>query len=485
MELRFYNTLSGRVETLAPRTNGQLHMYVCGPTVYDEAHLGHARSAVIFDVFRRFFDAMGYNVTLVRNITDIDDKILHRARQSGVDYRRIASHYHRSYDTLMATLGVRPPNESPRATAYVQPCQDIITRILENGHAYQRGASVYFATASCPGYGRLAKRSGQGPLQKPALSDTSEKRHPNDFALWKARSDGEPFWNSPWGPGRPGWHIECTAMSHYLLGTPFDIHGGGMDLIFPHHENEIAQARAAFGMLPAPMWVHHGLVTVGQAKMAKSKGNAPGIQDLLNTYHPEALRLFLLSRHYRRDLPFTESALQASVARLDRFYATARRLEAVFGRQRLARCRRSYLWHQFARRLASDGNVTAGLTVLFTTIRELNRVLDTNDACRYSTLWRTLEAVAADCLYISRHILGILQSPVEDYFHRRPAGSPSKFSRHEIERLVAKRLAARQSEDWQTADRLREILEAHSVRLRDQGRATLWSQGKRQGKVNA
>jgi len=281
VNLRFHNTLSRKVEDLRPLEAGRLGIYVCGPTVYDAPHLGHARSAVVFDVFRRFFEALGYNVTLVRNITDIDDKIILKAQATGTDYRTIAERYQNQYDAVMAALNVQAPHAAPRATAYIGTCQELVARMLRNGHAYRSGKSVYLAIHSCRDYGRLSGRSCDPLPDISRCREQPEKRHPGDFALWKGSKTGEPQWSSPWGPGRPGWHIECTAMSHALLNTPFDIHGGGRDLIFPHHENEIAQSIAAFGKPPAATWLHHGMVTVGQAKMAKSKGNAPPLETLL------------------------------------------------------------------------------------------------------------------------------------------------------------------------------------------------------------
>jgi cysteinyl-tRNA synthetase len=372
------------------------------------------------------------------------------------------------------------------ATDYIGPCQDIIARILQSGHAYRRGGSVYFSSHSCTDYGRLSGRAGgevsSVDVRPPANPD---KRHPDDFALWKGRREGEPFWDSPWGPGRPGWHIECTAMSHALLGVPFDIHGGGCDLVFPHHENEIAQALGAFGTLPAALWLHHGMVTVGDAKMAKSKGNAPPLEDLLKAYHPEAVRLFLLSRPYRSDLPFSRAALQDAASRLDRLYAVKRRLQGITGEKRPLAPQGSPLWQRFARHMASDGNVPGGLTALFTTVRHLNRVLDRPGSSSSALTRQAVRTSAADLDFICRHVLGVLRMTPEAYRREvacRPVQS-SRLSRSEIHDLVAQRQAARQAADWSTADRLRARLEANGVRLRDHGHATAWRWGKHKGRV--
>lgn len=483
MNLRFYNTFSRDVEDLRPLEAGRLGIYVCGPTVYAAPHLGHARSAVVFDVFRRFFEALGYTVTLVRNITDIDDKIILKAQATGLDYRTIADRFQKEYDAAMDVLNVLPPHAAPRATAYIGTCQELVGRMLRNGKAYRSGKSVYLAIHSCRDYGRLSRRSC-GPLPDiTRCREQPEKRHPGDFALWKGAKAGEPQWFSPWGPGRPGWHIECTAMSHTLLNTPFDIHGGGRDLIFPHHENEIAQSIAAFGRPPAAMWLHHGMVTVGQAKMAKSKGNAPPLESLLQSYPPEAVRLFLLSRHYRRDLPFTESALQESTVQLNRLYALAHRLQAIFGRRFSTPSRRSFLWQRFSRHLASDGNITGGMAALFETARELNRALDTTVSNRYGTLWRTTQSTAADWRYICRDILGVLHMTAEAYDQARQEVHAPVLSRPAIESLVIRRQAARKNLEWATADALRAVLEENGVLLQDKNHETLWQHGKQKGKI--
>jgi cysteinyl-tRNA synthetase len=484
-KLQFYNSFSRKIEDLTPLTGRSLRIYVCGPTVYDAPHLGHARSAVVYDVFRRFFNALDYDVTLVRNITDIDDKIILKAQAESTDYRTIAGRYQNEYDAVMTVLNVQAPTSAPRATEYIGTCQELIARMLHNGHAYRSGKSVYLAINSCRDYGRLSGRSCLPIPEMTGCREQPEKRQPGDFALWKGAKSGEPRWPSPWGPGRPGWHIECTAMSQALLNTPFEIHGGGRDLIFPHHENEIAQSIAAFGKPPAAMWLHHGMVTVGPAKMAKSKGNAPPLKALLQTYPPEAVRLFLLSRHYRRELPFTESALQESAVQLDRIYALAHRLQAVFGSLSPAPCRQSFLWQRFTRHLASDGNMAGGMAALFETARELNRALDTTVSNRYGILWRTTRSTAADWRFICRDILGVLHMSAEVYNQARRKIRPALLSRAAIESLVARRQAARNALDWATADSLRAILEQNGVHLQDKNHATLWRYGKQRGSVTA
>ena len=482
MNLRFYNSISREMEDLRPRQARRLGIYVCGPTVYAAPHLGHARSAVVFDVFRRFWEAVGYDVTLVRNITDIDDKILLRARETGLDYRRLADRYSCKYDAAMAALNVRTPHATPRATEHIGAMQAVIARIMQRGHAYRGGGSVYFSAHSLKDDSRLSWRPGEDAAIANALpSADPAKRHPHDFALWKARKEDEPFWESPWGPGRPGWHIECTAMSHALLDIPFDIHGGGCDLMFPHHANEILQSLAAFGQPPAHIWLHHGMVTVEHAKIAKSKGNAPPLEDLLTAYHPEAVRLFLLSCHYRRDLPFSARALGQAARQLDRFYTLAGRLQAWLGASDPSAPCGSRLWQRFSGQLALDGNVPGGLAVVFETMREINRALDGAGTLRCSTFRQTVVDTATDFLHLTRHVLGLLQTPLEDYRRLlRSTGAP-ELPRPVVDRLVARRQSARQAGDWRTADRLRRCLEEDGVCLQDHDHATVWRKGKRRG----
>jgi cysteinyl-tRNA synthetase len=486
VNLQFHNTFTRRVEAFRPLTDGRLGIYVCGPTVYAAPHLGHARSAVVFDVFRRFFESLGNHVVLVRNITDIDDKIIQRARERNTDYRTIAKRYHRAYDAALNALNVRPPHAAPRATDYIGPCQDIIARLLQRGHAYPSGGSVYFASHSCRDYGRLSGRPARNvSVVETRYAVNPDKRHPDDFALWKESRDGEPFWYSPWGPGRPGWHIECTAMSHALLGLPFDIHGGGCDLIFPHHENEIAQSLGAFGTPPAALWLHHGMVTVGEAKMAKSRGNAPPLEDLLKAYPPEAVRLFLLSRPYRSDLPFSQAGLNDAASRLDRLYALMKRLQGILGENLPPAPLESPLWQRFSRHMASDGDISGGLAALAATVREINRVLDQPGSPRNAAIRQRVRTAAADLRFICRCILGVLRMTPDAYARERAhrLDHRDRLSPSAINALVARRQAARHAADWPLADRLRKRLEADGVRLRDHDHATVWRQGKRKGRV--
>ncbi len=327
MTINIYNTLSRKKEKFVPLTPKQINMYVCGPTVYDSCHIGHARSVIVFDVIVRYFRARSYQVKYVRNFTDVDDKIIHRANLLGMDTQALADKYIKEFYVDMDALSVDRPDEAPRVTDSIDNIIQMIARLVEKGCAYDINGNVYFEVESYSEYGKLSGRLLEEMEAGARVDIDPQKRNPADFSLWKASKPGEPFWSSPWGPGRPGWHIECSAMSWQLLGETFDIHGGGKDLIFPHHENEIAQSEAAFAKPYAKYWMHNGFVNINQEKMSKSKGNFLMIKDILKTCHPEAVRLFLLSNHYRSPIDFTIQALTEATMRLDKIYTLAQRME--------------------------------------------------------------------------------------------------------------------------------------------------------------
>ncbi len=332
MSIRIYNTLSGTKEDLVPMQPGSVRMYVCGPTVYDSCHIGHARSAVIFDVIARYLRARGFQVTYVRNFTDIDDKIIRRAAEQGVDPKALAEKYIREFHEDMDALKVESATVEPKATDHIPQILEVIRRLMEKGFAYAAEGEVFFSVDAFERYGRLSGRKLEEMEAGARVDVDPRKRNPFDFVLWKPAKPGEPAWESPWGPGRPGWHIECSAMSSAYLGETFDIHGGGKDLIFPHHENEIAQSEAAFGRPFVKYWVHNGFVNINQEKMSKSLGNFLLIRDLLKEFHPEALRLFLLSSHYRSPVDFTPQSMEEASAGLDKIYALLQRAVAAFER---------------------------------------------------------------------------------------------------------------------------------------------------------
>lgn len=322
--MRLYNTLTRSVEEFVPRDDGRVGIYVCGPTVQAPPHFGHARAALVPDVLRRWLEHCGYAVLHVRNITDVEDKIIAKAEEEGRHPAAVAEHYSRVYESEIGRLGVLPPHIAPRATGHILEMIALIDRLIEVGAAYEAGGDVFFAVRSFPRYGKLSGRNVD-ELRAGARVETDErKRDPLDFVLWKAAKPGEPSWPSPWGEGRPGWHIECSAMSTKYLGTTFDVHTGGQDLVFPHHENEVAQSEAATGARFARFWLHNGLLTMGDAKMSKSVGNVISLSEALDRYGANVLRLFYLSAHYRSPVEFSEDRLAEATAGFDRWSAFLR-----------------------------------------------------------------------------------------------------------------------------------------------------------------
>ncbi|MFN7133166.1 MAG: cysteine--tRNA ligase, partial [Myxococcales bacterium] len=327
MEIRVFNTMTGQKEPFTPLTPGRVGMYVCGPTVYDMSHVGHARAYVAFDTIARFFRFQGLEVRYVRNYTDVDDKIIRRANEIGAPPGEVSERFIREFLTDMAALHVARADVEPKVTEHMPEIIDIIGKLIERGHAYASGGDVYFAVRGFEGYGKLSKRN-LDDLEAGARVEPGElKRDPLDFALWKAAKPGEPFWESPWGKGRPGWHIECSAMSAKYLGETFDLHAGGKDLIFPHHENEIAQSEAASGKPFARYWTHCGFVQVDNEKMSKSLGNFFTIRDVLQSFDAEALRYFLLGTHYRNPINFSDVALADAEKRIDYLYDTLAKVQ--------------------------------------------------------------------------------------------------------------------------------------------------------------
>ena len=329
MTLRIYNTLKGKKEEFIPLEPGKAGMYVCGPTVYDNCHMGHARASIVFDVVFRYLMYKGLHVTYVRNITDIDDKIINKANDEGVGFEVITKRYIKSFHDDMLDLGNKPPTLEPKATGHIKEIIEIIKRLIASGHAYQVDADVYYSVENFGEYGKLSGRKTDELISGARIDVDERKQSPLDFALWKSSKPGEPSWGSPWGEGRPGWHIECSAMSCKHLGESFDIHGGGKDLVFPHHENEVAQSEAASGKPFAKYWLHNGFVNVNQEKMSKSLGNFFTIRDLLGLYHPEILRFFLLTTHYRSPIDYSDQSLKDAETALERIYTTLGTIDSL------------------------------------------------------------------------------------------------------------------------------------------------------------
>ena len=407
MALAVFNTRTRAMQTFIPMVPGRVKMYVCGPTVYEDPHLGHARSAVTYDVIKRYLRIRGYQVTYVRNITDIDDKIIAKARRQNQDYQRLSAHYRRRYDDAMTRLNVRRPDAEPRVTQFIVPIQDLISRLIQKNNAYQSGGNVYFSVKSFKYYGRLSGRGLQLLPEENKIPVQTGKIHPADFALWKASQPREPGWPSPWGGGRPGWHIECSAMSWQLLGEVFDIHGGGADLIFPHHENEIAQSESISGKTPANYWIHNGLVQIDGEKMSKSLGNSLGLKDLLDRYPPAALRLLMLSKRYRHPLAFSREAMRKAVkslTRLERFFL---RWPMAPVAPAEAEKRPGSIWSQFCSAMDNDFNFPMALAVVFQGVRRINRIIGANADDRTTEYPGRLAAPVSEIAFMCREILGL------------------------------------------------------------------------------
>jgi cysteinyl-tRNA synthetase len=461
--LQIYNSLTRQKEDFVPIEPGKVRMYVCGMTVYDLCHLGHARVLVVFDVVVRHLRALGYEVTYVRNITDIDDKIIQRAHENGEPIDALTGRFITAMHEDAEALGVLPPDLEPRATTSMDEIIAMIGTLVAKGYAYAGGnGDVYYDVSRFEGYGRL---SGKNPedLRAGARVEVAEaKDDPLDFVLWKAAKPGEPSWPSPWGAGRPGWHIECSAMSTHCLGNHFDIHGGGMDLQFPHHENEIAQSEGATGCHFVNYWIHNGFVQVDQEKMSKSLGNFFTVREILARYQPEEVRYFILASHYRSPLNYSDDNLDKARAALTRFYTA---LRGVSPGEALAD---SEYQRRFNAAMDDDFNSAEALAVLFELARELNRAREagTGEAPRLAA---TLVQLGAR--------LGILQADPLQYLQGQPVRATDGLGDDEIEARIQARLDARARKDWAEADRIRDELQAAGIQLEDAAGATRWRRG--------
>ena len=458
--LKVYNDLTNEKENFIPLEPGKVKMYVCGMTVYDLCHLGHARVLVVFDVIYRYLQASGFNVTYIRNITDIDDKIINRANENGEPFAALTERFIEAMHEDAAALGVLTPDAEPRATAHIGEIIAMVERLIENGHAYALdNGDVYFSVASFNAYGRLSGKSIEDLRAGARVEVNEAKREPLDFVLWKAAKPGEPSWASPWGEGRPGWHIECSAMSTCCLGDTFDIHGGGADLTFPHHENEIAQSEGATGKPFVRYWLHNGFVRINDEKMSKSLGNFFTVREILKHYQAEEIRYFILTSHYRSPLNYDDEHLQNARAALTRFYTALRGLERSAGPGAEAYRER------FNLAMDDDFNTPEALAVLFDLTREINRARQQD---------QSQAAVLANELIRLGAALGLLQDDPERYLRSSAAAQQGGLSDQEIEALIQQRLAARTSKNWAEADRIRDLLKAGNVLLEDGPQGTNW-----------
>lgn len=482
MTLRLYNTATRKKETFIPLQEGKVGLYVCGVTVYDLCHIGHARSAIVFDVLTRFLRSKGFDVTYVRNFTDVDDKIIERANQLGKETDVIAQEYIDSFYDDMHRLGVLDADVEPRATEHIEGMINMITALMDRGHAYAEGHDVFFSVESFEEYGRLSGRKLEDMQAGSRISVDQKKRHPMDFVLWKGAKRGEPQWSSPWGPGRPGWHIECSVMSNHYLGPTFDIHGGGKDLLFPHHENERAQSIGANGGNFANYWVHNGFVTVESEKMSKSLGNFLTIRDALKTYHPEVLRLFLLSKHYRSPLDLSKGAVLGVQSGLVRIYRTLERLENVIGPYQdeekeaeislPAGDKNDSFIGRFINVMDDDLNTAGAIGLVFEKVREINKVLDSREDTVDEKTGSRLRNDRRQ-LFLAGRLLGVLYESPDEFFQQ--LGSDKKgVESAEIKKMIMDRNEARASKDWAKADEIRDRMKEMGIVLEDGPGGTTW-----------
>ncbi len=481
MGLRIHNSLTRKKEDFQPIHPGKVGMYVCGVTVYDLCHIGHARSVVLFDVIYRYLKARGYQVTYVRNFTDVDDKIINRANQLGEDWKQLAERFIREFYADMDALGVLRPDIEPKATEHIGQIQGLIGKLIDNGHAYPAGGDVMYSVDSFRGYGKLSGKKTD-ELVAGARVDVDEKKHnPLDFALWKAAKPGEPSWESPWGAGRPGWHIECSAMSMEYLGESFDIHGGGADLTFPHHENEIAQSEGASGGRFVNYWIHNGFVNIRSEKMSKSLGNVLNIRDILTQVHHEALRLFLLSSHYRSPLDYHDASIREASVGLERLYSAMGTLDELIGIQGTAKTvpdELAGIRERFVEAMDDDFNTPKGLAILFEAARAVNRIATSGGLKKKAVpkpdLLRTSREEMED---VAANLLGILTQDPKAFLdsRRKERLKDLGMSESELEALIASRTAARNAKDFARADEIRGQLSAKGIELKDSRDETTWN----------
>jgi cysteinyl-tRNA synthetase len=477
--IRVFNTLTGRKEELVSLHPGELGIYVCGPTVYSCIHIGNARTFTVFDMMVRYLRYRGLRVTYVRNFTDVDDKIIEAARQAGEDPASLSAHFIDEFQSDARALGLLEPDVSPKVTDHMPDIIKLIERLVERGVAYESGGDVYFAVARYPGYAKLSKRNVSELRAGERVQLGEHKRDPLDFALWKAAKPGEPAWDSPWGKGRPGWHIECSAMAARYLGESFDVHGGGMDLIFPHHENEIAQSEAAFDKPFSRYWMHCGFLDLEGAKMSKSLGNVVRLRDALGKVDAQALRLFFLSTHYRHSLEFSDKSLFDAEARLQYFYETLLKVDEQiagkdFGTGPMHGDPNSYL-RQFETAMDDDFNTAAALAVLSGLFAAMNALADKPPIKDRAMVGRTLAALRALARIIGSAMALANSDPGTWLMARRDRAVKQRgIDPVRVEALIAERSRARACKDFGEADRLRDELRDLGIEVTDKPNQTTW-----------
>ncbi len=466
--MRFYNSLTREKEEFIPIENGRVRMYACGPTVYNFIHIGNARPIIMFDVLRRYFEYRGYKVTFVQNFTDVDDKIINRAREEGVSSSEVAEKYIAEYFKDARGLGVRDADFHPKATENISEIIEIVKSLIEKGFAYENGGDVYYRTAKFENYGHLSHQPMDELMAGARIDVTEVKESPMDFALWKAAKPGEPAWDSPWGRGRPGWHIECSAMSVRYLGKTIDIHCGGQDLIFPHHENEIAQSEAANGCKFVNYWLHNGFISIDNRKMSKSLGNFFTVREAAEAYGYETIRMFMLMAHYRSPLNYSGEALMHAKAALERLSTAVDNLKFLSensdipemnGKEKETVSGFAKYRERFVEAMDDDFNTADAVSVIFELVRELNSA--TSAEMKPS---KAFSKAALDFLMELVGVLGLIYG-----------GSGEKDISKEVEALIEARQAARKAKNWAEADRIRDEIKAMGIVLEDTPQGVRWS----------
>ncbi len=470
MKIQFYNTYTNKKEEFIPINPGQVKIYTCGITVYDRCHLGHARGGINFDVLRNFLKTSGFEVTYVKNYTDIDDKIIERANEKGISTKELTEKNIIDHDSDMSSLGIQNPDIAPKATDHIQEIIEIIEALIEKGFAYEVDGNVFFVVRKFDDYGKLSGKNIDDLISGSRVEVDTAKKDALDFALWKRSKPGEPTWDSPWGAGRPGWHIECSAMSQKYLGETFDIHAGGSDLIFPHHENEIAQSVCSHGGKFVNYWLHNGMIKIDHQKMSKSLGNFATIVDIVKQYHPELIRFFVLSTQYRQSIDFSDEVIERSGEGLDRIYGALEKFELKYDNYEAGQVPDGHSQiqnHQrhFMEALADDLNTPQGIGIIFELTKMLNQQLEKQD--RAFALYKCIKELGA--------ILGILQKSAIKWFKTpRILKEQSGLQDHEIDQLIIDRKAAREGKDWALADKIRDQLNEASVQIEDRDGKTYW-----------
>lgn len=473
MALEIYSTPEKKKKEFTPLCGNKVGMYVCGMTVYDMCHIGHARSQIVFDVISRFLRHKGFNLTYVRNYTDVDDKIIARANKEGVSSQELAERYIDEFSKDMDILKVKKPDIEPRATEHIPQIIDMVKTLIDKGLAYESDGSVYYRVSKFKAYGYLSGRRLEEMIAGARIDIDESKEDPLDFALWKKSKPGEPFWNSPWSQGRPGWHIECSAMSTHYLGPQLDIHGGGKDLIFPHHENEIAQSEGVYEKTFVKYWVHNGFVTIDGEKMSKSLGNFLTIREITKTTHPEILRLMLVSSHYRTPIDYSEEALESSRQALIRFYEMLLRVSQApetIGEPKLSEISRTFI-ESFDEAMCDDFNTARAIASIHELTTAVNKNLN-----EQSSLTAGDKTSIESAVHLINEVLGILDEDPASFLEKmKHSGlNDDGITEAEIQALIDERNASRKNRDFMRADEIRDILKASGIQLKDSPSGTTW-----------